>query len=129
MLTRQFNIGSKPGTVQFLWACAHCSHRFGSRLTGVEPNAVVFSCGPFTSRLNILCVPKVFSAHCSCKEWLSHLPWPVCCLKPVCPLFSDLSHHQNISVHCSLDVFALELTTMSWSLRSDCFSFCCLISA
>lgn len=44
-------------------------------LTVMEPDMIFCCCSSSVSRFNMLCIPICFSAHHSCTEWLSELPY------------------------------------------------------
>ncbi|AWO96124.1 Kinesin-like protein, partial [Scophthalmus maximus] len=63
-------------------------------LTGVAPGVVFCCCSPSSSRFDVLCVQRWYSAFLGCNKWLFELLLPFYHLEPFCPFSSDLSHQQ-----------------------------------
>lgn len=61
-------------TIQYWWACVHGS--LSSWLREVEPNVVSSCCRPSTSRSDMMCILRWFSACHNCTKLVSELCWP-----------------------------------------------------
>lgn len=101
----QVKIGKIPGdafstTVNIIEPLTTVASNSCSWLRGVEPDAAFCFCSPFTSRFDMLCILKCFSACNDGKEWLCKYPQPSCQLEPLWTFSSDLSHLINNPTVC-----------------------------